>query len=177
MKKYVLALTAICTLFFSACTKYLDIPQKGVVAYETYYTSDEAAEAALVNVYARMTQSVFGSIGNWNPYFFMMNYSADDVFAAGKNKDDHLDVRLFNEYRYDASYKIIKNVYTSLYHCIYACNLVIDNFTKEGAYTSSVTERCVAEARVIRAWCHMTAALTWQCPPLVDHCLHAHGGI
>ena len=74
MKKYILALTAICTLFFSACTKYLDIPQKGVVAYETYYTSDEAAEAALVNVYARMTQSVFGSIGNWNPYFFMMNY-------------------------------------------------------------------------------------------------------
>ena len=171
MKKYIVALTAVCTLFFSACSKYLDIPQKGVVAYETYYTSDEAAEAALVNVYAKMVQSVYGSIGNWNPYFFMLNYSADDVFAAGKNKDDHLDVRLFNEYRYDASYKIIKNVYTSLYQTIYACNLVIDNFTKEGAYSSSVVDRCVAEARVIRAWCHMTAALTWQCPPLVDHCL------
>ena len=110
MKKYILAVTAICALFFSACTSQLDIPQKGVVAYETYYTSDEAAEAALVNVYAKMVQNVYGSIGNWNPYFFMVNYSADDVFAAGKNKDDHPDVRLFNEYRYDATYKIIKNV-------------------------------------------------------------------
>ena len=96
MNKYIVAITAVGTLFFSACTKQLDIQQKGVVAYETYYTSDEAAEAALVNVYARLVQSVYGSIGNWNPYFFMMNYSADDVFAAGKNKDDHLDVRLFN---------------------------------------------------------------------------------
>ena len=171
MNKYIVALTAICTLFFSACTKQLDIPQKGVVAYETYYTSDEAAEAALVNVYARLVQSVYGSVGNWNPYFFMLNYSADDVFAAGKNKDDHLDVRLFNEYRYDATYDIIKRVYTSLYHTIYACNLVIDNFTKEGAYSSPVVDRCVAEAMVVRAWCHMTAALTWQRPPLVDHCL------
>jgi hypothetical protein len=100
-----------------------------------------------------------------------MNYSADDVFAAGKNKDDHLDVRLFNEYRYDASYDIIKRVYTSLYQAIYACNLLIDNFTKEGAYSSAVVDRCIAEARVVRAWCHMTAALTWQRPPLVDHCL------
>ena len=171
MNKYIVALTAVCTLLCSACTSQLDIPQKGVVAYETYYTSDEAAEAALVNVYAKMVQSVFGSIGNWNPYFFMLNYSADDVFAAGKNKDDHLDVRLFNEYRYDASYSIIKNVYSSIYQTIYACNLLIDNFTKEGAYSSSVVDRCIAEARVVRAWCHMTAALTWQCPPLVDHCL------
>ena len=171
MKKYIVAITAICTLLFSACTSQLDIPQKGVVAYETYYTSDEAAEAALVNVYAKMVQSVFGSVGNWNPYFFMLNYSADDVFAAGKNKDDHLDVRLFNEYRYDASYDIIKRVYSSLYQTIYACNLLIDNFTKEGAYSSPVVDRCIAEARVVRAWCHMTAALCWQCPPLVDHCL------
>ena len=82
MKKYIVVLTAVCTLLFCACSKMLDIPQKGVVAYETYYTSDEAAEAALVNVYAKMVQNVYGSIGNWNPYFFMMNYSADDVFAA-----------------------------------------------------------------------------------------------
>mgnify|MGYP003326704570 CR=1 FL=1 len=82
MKKYFLAITAICALLFSACSRQLDIPQKGVVAYETYYTTDEAAEAALVNVYAKMVQNVFGSIGNWNPYFFMLNYSADDVFAA-----------------------------------------------------------------------------------------------
>ena len=175
MKKYIVALTAVCTLFFCACSKMLDIPQKGVVAYETYYTSDEAAEAALVNVYANMVQNVYGSIGNWNPYFFMVNYSADDVFAAGKNKDDHPDVRLFNEYRYDATYKIIKNVYTSLYQTIYACNLLIDNFTKEGAYSSPVVDRCIAEARVVRAWCHMTAALNWQRPPLVDHCLPRTG--
>lgn len=171
MKKYIVALTAICTLLFSACSQQLEIPQKGVVAYETYYTSDEAAEAALVNVYAKMIGSVYGSIGNWNPYFFMLNYSADDVFAAGKNKDDHLDVRLFNEYRYDASYDIINSVYSSLYKTIYACNLLIDNFTKDGAYSSDVTQRCIAEAKVIRAWCHMMAALNWQCPPLVDHCL------
>ena len=82
MKKYIVALTAVCTLLFCACSKMLDIPQKGVVAYETYYTSDEAAEAALVNVYANMVQNVYGSIGNWNPYFFMVNYSADDQERA-----------------------------------------------------------------------------------------------
>jgi hypothetical protein len=47
---------------------------------------------------------------------------------------------------------------------------VIDNFEYG---ESAVKDRCISEARVIRAWCHMIAALAWGNPPLIDHLLAA----
>ena len=48
----------------------------------------------------------------------------------------------------------------------------MDNFSARTAMCDSpVKKRCVAEARVIRAWAHMLLASYFGTPPLVDHVL------
>ena len=57
MKKILIPL-AICGLFLVGCSQdRLDIPQKGVIATENFYQTDEDAEMALTNAYAQMASN------------------------------------------------------------------------------------------------------------------------
>ena len=62
MKKIIYAISAVAVLFFAAsCNESrLDIPQKGVTAYETFYQTDEDAMSALTAAYARYAAYVPG---------------------------------------------------------------------------------------------------------------------
>ena len=174
MKKIIFALMA-CALFAAvSCESKLDIPQKGVVTYEDFYASDADAEAALVSMYANFLQQVAGTEGIDNPEQVMLNYSADDILAAGGHYQDHAPFRYFCEFSYDNANGTLKQAYQRYMFAVYHANLVISNFTNENRtkaepkHTSAVTARVVAEARVMRAYLHMMLALSWYCPPIVD---------
>ena len=175
MKKIFIPFVALAALASaSSCQSMLDIPQKGVVAYEDFYQSDEDALAALVSMYANFLQNVAGTEGIDNPEQVILNYSADDILSAGGDRDDHAPFRFFDEFRYDVTNGTLKQMYQRYYYAIYHANLVISNFTTEnrtGAepkWKSKVVDQYVAEARVMRAYVHMMLALTWNCPPILD---------
>ena len=151
----------------------LDIPQKGVVSYETFYASDDDALAALTSMYANYLMQVASTEGIDNPEQVMLNYAADDVMAAGGNPKDHEPFRYFCEFTYDNQNGTLKQAYQRYYTAIYHANLVICNFTNEDGtepkFTSAFTNQAVAEARVMRAYLHMMLALSWERPPIVDH--------
>ncbi|MRR22011.1 RagB/SusD family nutrient uptake outer membrane protein [bacterium] len=102
------------------------------------------------------------------PLNILFNYPADNILAAGEFYGDNDMVAAINEFRFDTQSPVIRLAYNHFYYVIYRCNLVIDNF-KYGE--SAVKDRCISEARVMRAWCHMMAAMAWGNPPLVDHVL------
>ena len=52
-KNIILALAAT-AVALSSCNKLLNIPQHGVQNYETYYQTDEEAEAAIVSCYIQV---------------------------------------------------------------------------------------------------------------------------
>ena len=64
------------------------------------------------------------------------------------------------------------SVITGSYHCYYmiinGANQVIDHFDGELADTPT-KKRCVAEAKVLRAYMHLVLAMGWHNPPIVDH--------
>lgn len=157
-----------------SCESMLEIPQKGAVAYETYYASDADAEAAITSMYANYIQNVAGTEGIDNAEQVMLNYAADDIMAAGGNPKDHEPFRYFCEFTYDNANGTLKVAYQNYMFAIYHANLVISNFTNEnkaGAepkWTSDYTEQVVAEARVMRAYLHLMLALSWDRPPIVD---------
>lgn len=173
MKKIILPIIGI-ALLAASCQSKLDIPQKGVVSYESFYTSDADAEAALADMYANYLQNVAGTEGIDNPEQVLLNYSADDILAAGGHIDDHEPFRLFCEFRYDGSNTTLKSAYQRYYFAIYHANLVISNFTTENRngdkpkHESDFTKQAVAEARVMRAYLHMMLALSWNCPIIMD---------
>ncbi len=174
MKKILLPILLGFALVAVSCQSKLEIPQKGVVAYENFYASDDDAQAAITDMYANYISNVGGTEGIDNPEQVMLNYSSDDILAAGGHAADHEPFRNFCEFRYDDANGTLKSAYQRYYYAIYHANLVISNFTDENRYneapkhTTDYTKQVVAEARVMRAYLHMMAALIWNCPPILD---------
>jgi starch-binding outer membrane protein, SusD/RagB family len=171
MKKYKYILPILFVLLLTACSEdYLEIPQKGVVGIDSFYKTDADAESALVAAYAQFATN----IASWDgafiyvPYNILFNYCSDNILAAGEFYGDNDMVAAINEFRYDSQSPVVKLAYNHFYYVIYRANLVINNF-KYGE--SAVKDRCISEARVMRAWCHMMAAMAWNSPPLIDHIL------
>jgi len=179
MKKIIIPILLGFALVAVSCEKMLDIPQKGVTSASDFYASDDDATAALANMYVNYLTNVAATEGIDNPEQVILNYSADDVLAAGGNPADHEAFRVFCEFNYDNANATLKQAYQRYVTAIYHANLIISNFTNENRYgdepkyTSSFTQQCVAEARVMRAYLHMMLALTWNRPPVMDRLLEA----
>ena len=182
MKKYllyssILALALTGTVSFTSCESQLDIEQKGTTYEEQFYKTDADAEAALVAAYEGFMCNVVGrqpdvqgSLGIYTPHKLILNMCGDDVYYASGNYGDHEDAGCLNEFRYDTDALVPKLMYSGLYSSVYTCNLVIDKFANPD---TPVKKRCVAEARVLRAYDYFLLANFWGTPPFVLHPLSA----
>ena len=179
MKKIIIPILLVFALAATSCEKLLDIPQKGVISYSNFFESDADALAARSNMYASFADNIASCNGGWIyvPQLMLLNYSADDVLASGGDAEDHGDFRIFCEFRYDERAGALKNLYNHYATVIYACNFIISNFSNENRngdepkFQSAFTKQCVEEARVMRAYCHMMMALSWNRPNIVDRIL------
>lgn len=172
MKKIIIPiLLVLFGLSFASCSQdNLEIEQKGVVSIDNFYKTDDDAESALVAAYAQFATNIggFGNAYIYSPYIALFNLCGDDMLAAGNFYGDNDFMAAMNEFRYDSQSPVVQNSYSAFYYAIYYDNLVIDHF----AYgESAVKDRCISEARVLRAFCHLMLAIGWDCPPLVDHVL------
>ena len=154
-------------MILSSCDDRLDVEQKATSSTGNFYKTDADAKSAVTAMYATYSNEIGGNEGIWNAYIMGLNYSADDVFAAGGDRNDHADFRVLNEMRYDPSSAPIKQLYNHIYKSIYSANLVITYFGETA--DTQVKKQAVAEARVMRAWAHMLAAQVYYQPPLIDH--------
>lgn len=177
MKKLIFPALLVCAFSAVSCESNLDIDQKGVVETGNYYASDADAESALADMYASYIQNVAGSEGIDNPEQVVLNYSADDILAAGGNKGDHDGFRVFDEFTYNESNGTLKELYNRYVTAIYHANLVISNLSTENRagtepnYSSAFTKQCVEEARVMRAYLHFMMAAIWNRPAILDRLL------
>lgn len=169
MKQIILPLAIVVAgSLFSACSEdRLDVEQKSANTPESFYKTNDDAESAVVAMYSTFNGEIAGTEGIWNAYIMGLNYSSDDVFAAGGDTHDHADFRILNEFRYDQSSLPIRTLYAHIYKSIYSANLVIQYFGGTNANTE-IKKHAVAQARVMRAWAHMLAALVYYQPPIVD---------
>ena len=176
MKKTLYSILAVAmgAMSLSSCEDQLDIEQKGVTSIENFYKTDADAEAALAAAYEGFMCNVcgrqpdMGGPGIYTPFKIIMNMCGDDVLYASGNYGDHEFSGMLNEFRYDAEAEVPKFFYSGLYLSIYTCNLVTDYFKDAD---TPVKKRCVAEARVLRAYDYFLLANLWGTPPFVDHVL------
>ena len=176
MKKIVYSVLAVAALMtVASCEKYLDVPQKGVTAIETFYQTDDDCIAALNAAYARFATRITGQDGSsiYTDYKAALNNCGDDMYAAGSNFGDNDFMAQLDEFRLDSGNQVVDHFYKNLFQVNYACNLVIDNF-KDGlpdGGPTATTKRCVAEARVMRAYIYFLLTALWNTPPFIDHVL------
>lgn len=155
-------------MMLSSCNDKLDVEQKATSSTGNFYKTDADAESAVTAMYATYIGEIGGTEGIWNAYIMGLNYTSDDVFAAGGDMADHTGFRELNEFRYDTSFGPVSTLYNHIYKAIYSANLVINYFDGDLADTP-MKKQVVAEAKVMRAWAHMLAAQVYYRPPLVDH--------
>lgn len=172
MKRYIIPLICAAGIFSSCSQSLLDIPQKGVIPMENFYQTDEDAESAATAMYHGFLTNMctVKAIGAniYVGYLFAFNLPGDDVYAACKEYGNNDFQAAVNEFRFDPSNDIISTCYRNLYLTNYYCNLITDNFHYGD---SPIKDRVISEARVMRAWIHMTLAIGWGNPPLIDHVL------
>lgn len=155
-------------MMLSSCNDKLDVEQKATSSTGNFYKTDADAESAVTAMYATYISEIGGTEGIWNAYIMGLNYTSDDVFAAGGDMADHTGFRELNEFRYDTSFGPVSTLYNHIYKAIYSANLVINYFDGDLADTP-IKKQVVAEAKVMRAWAHMLAAQVYYRPPLIDH--------
>ena len=153
----ILALTA-ATAAFSSCNHMLDIPQHGVQNYETYYQTDEEAEAAIVSCYIQVKNNEMN-------YVLGKNMLTDDFWAGGGGRNDNADLEGLNEFTFGTDQGYLEGMFTSYYGIIYKANVVLGHVPEE----SEIQLRARAEAKVFRAWSYFELISMWGNPPLVDH--------
>ena len=172
MKKIVYSVLAFAALMMGvSCEKNLDIPQKGVTTYDNFYKTEEDAVSALAAAYARFATRITGQDGSsiYTDYKAALNNCGDDMYAAGSNFGDNDFMAQLDEFRLDSGNQVVDHFYKNLFQVNYACNLVITNFENglpEGGSTAT-TKRCVAEARVMRAYLYFLLTALWNTPPVV----------
>ncbi len=181
MKKYIIIGISLATALFTlaSCNQsLLDIPKKGVIAYESFYDgSAESAESATLNAYAAGIKA-YNLGAAFSPhviapaYHVITNAPSDDSYYGSGSEGDHVFGLEINEFRksFGSNSSVVTNDYKGFYQFIYACNLVIDNFDPAAGGTIA---KNVAEARVLRALAHLHLAIFWGNPPKVDHILAA----
>ena len=100
---------ALALFSFTACNPdLLDIPQKGVIAYEDFYQTDDDAQSALTALYAEFV-SIFNAQGSNNPAWnVVVNATGDELYwGGGKKNGSSSGGQEMNEFRLlsDPDYK------------------------------------------------------------------------
>lgn len=154
----IIMVAAASVIALSSCSKRLDIPQHGVLNYETFYQTDEDAENAIIACYLQMR----GLSYNYN---LGKNMLTDDFWAGGGGRNDNAELEQLNEFTFGTDQGMLQGMFTSYYQIIYKANVVLGHVTGD----SPVMNRARAEAKVFRAWSYFELISMWGNPPFVDH--------
>ena len=159
MKNYLYSVLVFgAALALNSCEKQLDIPQHGVLSYDTYYQTDEEAETGVNAIYLEAR-------GMGMNYILGKNMLTDDYWAGGASRADNADLEALNEFTFGSGQNYLEGMFTSYYKIIYKANVILGHVADEG----DIKQRCRAEAKVFRAWAYFELISMWGNPPLVDH--------
>ena len=153
-----MALSALVSMGAASCTDRLDIPQKGVLDYSTYYQTDAQADEAANALYIQLKSTYYN-------YTMLKNLMSDDVWAGGGGRNDNADLEGCNEFSYGTDQQFILGVWEAYYQLIYKANVILSHVAPD----SPVKNRSIAEAKFFRAFAYFDLVILWGDVPLVDH--------
>ncbi len=157
LKNILLASAAVITL--SSCNNLLDIPRKGVLDKDVYYSKEEN----LLSSSAAMYLEVRGWEYNVQ---LCKNMLTDDFYAGGAARGDNVNLEALNEFSFTSEESYIEGMFTTYYTLVYKANVILDNVDPSSSATAAMV---VAEAHTLRAWAYFDLITMWGNPPVVDH--------
>jgi len=153
------AIAGVSVLLAASCSSKLDIPQHGVLNYETYYNTDEEIAAAEAAMYLE--------VRGWEYNVKLTkDMLTDDFYAGGAMRGDNANLEALNEFTFDAEESYIEGMFTTYYSLIYKANVILGHVDEN---VSNLAKQARAEAKVFRAFAYFDLISMWGNPPIVDH--------
>jgi len=164
MKKYIFTLCAVfASVMLSSCNQdLLDIPQRGVIAQDNYYQTDEDALSSVATLYSLWRADKFNIARNFSVL-------TPDIYNGGGIRNDNVAGEQLNEFRYTTEHSTLSSYFKSLYTMIYNANTILEKYSDD----SAEKQRVKAEAKFFRAYANFQLVTLWGTPYFVDHVLAA----
>ncbi len=146
---------------FSCSQDGFDIPQKGVTELDEFYENadDDDVTSAIAAIY----KTVYTGVRSATNWYIPINALSDDCFAGSAFTDSD-NLQQFTNYNMVTTNSTVKSLYQNYYMIIYWCNLLINKIDVD----TDMKARVVAEAKAVRAFCHMDLVRIWGNPVKVD---------
>ena len=157
--KNILIAASAAILALSSCSNKLDIPRKGVLDKDVYYSKEEN----LISSSAAMYLEVRGWEYNVQ---LCKNMLTDDFYAGGAARGDNVNLEALNEFSFTSEESYIESMFSTYYTLVYKANVILDNVDPNTSETAALV---VAEAHTLRAWAYFELITMWGNPPIVDH--------
>ncbi len=161
MKNNFIKIMSIVLLFIglSSCEDQLDIAQHGVREVDNFYKTDDQCLEGLAGIYYLIETS-------WvNDDLFVTCSLSDDVYPGGGARGNDVNLEEMNEFRHNANNGRVSSLFKLYYSTIYRCNILIDRTDETTA--SDIQKRCIAEAKVLRAFTYLRLASYYGEVPLI----------
>lgn len=153
----ILAGIACAMVTFTACEDQLDVVQHGAVSSEAFYSNDQECLEGLSALYKDLELSWPVNDGHLGMAI------SDDCYAGGGSRGNDASWEQLNELTFEANNSYVKNAFQTYYNTVYRANMLIDHCTGG----TSLQNRIVNEAKVVRAFTYLRLACYYGDAPLI----------
>jgi tetratricopeptide (TPR) repeat protein len=149
-------------LLMASCNEdeFLSIEEPGVLTSDTYLTTEDQVESAVVGIYNKL--QLTHANDSWQSLFFVKNLPADDCLA-GSSDGDQTDYQNLDDFEIQSDNVKIEGVWTNLYTVINRANTVINDADPT---ISDYVVQMIAEAKAIRAYSYFELVVLFGGVPL-----------
>jgi hypothetical protein len=159
--RIIAVLILLASVQFSCSQDEFDIPQKGVLELEDFYAN--AADDDVTSAMASIYKNIYTGVREATTWYIPINALSDDCFTGSAFTDSD-NMQQFSNYNIVTTNTTVKSLYQNYYKIIYWCNLLINKVEAD----TDVKARVIAEAKAIRAFCHIDLVRLWGNPVKVD---------
>jgi hypothetical protein len=140
------------TSLFLSCKKFVEVgPPDNKVVSAGIFTSDATATAAIIGIYANMSNVGFGS-GSKYSVSSLAGLSADEL--TNFNSTDVDQVQFYKNGITATNSYLTNNLWSEAYQYIYASNTIIEGLNKYVGVNDQLKKQLIGESKFIRAFCH-----------------------
>lgn len=142
-----------------SCKKALDTTNPNVIPTDSYFKNSAELVAGTNSIYAAW----HGTSLVAREWFFLHDLRSDDVATGGSQLESPRNQILIGVV--DPANPVMNAVWNTLYTAIHRANTVLDNAPNVTDNTA-IKDRCVGEAKFLRAWAYFDLVSMWGSVPL-----------
>jgi len=144
------------------CKKFVEIdPPKTRLVTSSVFTSDAGANAAISGIYSKMMDATNGIMNGGVTLYAGLSADEFDDFSSGSQQTE------FYKNSLTASNGLNQRIWQEGYKLIYAANAIIYGVINGNGVTAATSAQVTAEAKFIRAYCHLMLVNLYGDIPLV----------